>query len=89
MDINEIELKINDSLIFRRFERIDWKQIGNLLQYLLQFDVIPRHHWIYSVRQSWPVEKSIQFELEHDWEEYRKYSVLSSAIWIRYVLSWC
>lgn len=28
VNINEIQLKINDSFVFRRFEKIDWKQIG-------------------------------------------------------------
>ena len=30
VNLNEIQLKINDSFIFRRFEKIDWKQIGKL-----------------------------------------------------------
>ena len=29
MDVNEIELKVTDSFFFRRFEKIDWKKIGN------------------------------------------------------------
>lgn len=34
MDVNEIELKVTDSFFFRRFEKINWKQIGNLFTYL-------------------------------------------------------
>ncbi|XP_057371850.2 cilium assembly protein DZIP1L-like [Daphnia carinata] len=30
VNINEIQLKINDSFVFRRFEKIDWKQIASL-----------------------------------------------------------
>ncbi|KAI9561289.1 hypothetical protein GHT06_012245 [Daphnia sinensis] len=47
VNINEIQLKINDSFVFRRFEKIDWKQIASLnveqLKVSSDWDVIEKN----------------------------------------------
>ena len=45
MDVNEIELKVTDSFFFRRFEKIDWKQIGIL--FLYECIIFPKNCNIY------------------------------------------
>lgn len=47
VNINEIQLKINDSFVFRRFEKIDWKQIASLnmeqLKVSTDWDIIEKN----------------------------------------------
>ena len=83
MDVNEIELKVTDSFFFRRFEKIDWKQIGILFLYeciIFPKIVISAFLSNHSFRQSRSAKRQIKFQLERHRGKYRKYSLLSFTI---------
>ena len=68
-NLNEIQLKFNDTLVIRRFEKVDWKQIGLFFSFRQFICNSFNPNFISLTKASVNVE---QLHAESDWEVIEK-----------------